>query len=112
MTAVIHFRSNAIVTTDMRTTPAATSRADTSLTGLGKENNERITPTRLVGYSGARTRACGSACGWHRLGRRRPHVAGGRADEAVVRRLLEHVRAPPDGPARRERRGEHLAGDA
>src|SRR3954453_5745677 len=30
-----------IVTSPIRTTPAATSRADTSLTGLGKENSRR-----------------------------------------------------------------------
>jgi hypothetical protein len=30
-----------MVRTDMITTPPATSRADTSLTGLGKENSDR-----------------------------------------------------------------------
>src|SRR6478752_7667961 len=35
-----------------------------------------------------------------------------RADEAVVRPLLEHVRAPADRAGDGERRGEHVAGQA
>ena len=49
---------------------------------------------------------------WHRLRRRRSDVAGGRADEAVVRRLLHDVGAPADGPAGGEGGGEHVPGDA
>ena len=41
MTAVNHFRSSARVSTTMRTTPPATSRADTSLTGFGNVNSWR-----------------------------------------------------------------------
>src|SRR5580704_5721404 len=42
MTAVIHSSPSPMVTSDSTTTPAATSRADTSLTGLGKEKSDRI----------------------------------------------------------------------
>src|SRR5437016_6209892 len=41
MTAVNHGWSNTIVVRLMSTTPAATSRADTSLTGLGNVNRAR-----------------------------------------------------------------------
>src|SRR5206468_10162724 len=46
------------------------------------------------------------------LGGRRAVVAGARPYQAIVGRLLEHVRAPPDGAARRERGCEHLTRDA
>src|SRR5580704_1516184 len=111
MTTVSHLRSNAMARTDVSTTPAATSRADTSLTGFGKENNDRITPSSLVGFPASRP-GPPLVGGRHRLGRRGPDVAGGRADQAVVRRLLEHVGAPPDGSPGGEGRGEHLAWDA
>ena len=58
---------------------------------------------------GAPHRGPGSGVGNGHRGRR-PGVAGGRADQPVVGGLLEHVRRPPDGPPRRERRGEHLPG--
>src|SRR3954452_10870666 len=46
MTAVIHGRSETMVARLIRTTPPATSRAATSLTGLGKENSDsRIAPS-------------------------------------------------------------------
>ena len=41
---VAHRRSRAMVSTHIRTTPAATRRAETSLTGLGNEKRAR---TRL-----------------------------------------------------------------
>jgi len=44
MTSVSHGAPSAIAAAQSTTTPAATSRADTSLTGSGKENSERIDP--------------------------------------------------------------------
>src|SRR5277367_5700619 len=131
MTTVAQRRSRAMVSTHMRTTPAATSRAETSLTGLGNENRARARPevtaavpstpmtcslsstfkpdqiSRLSpgGGPSAGFRAPGSGLGeGDRLGRWRPDVPGGGADEAVVPGLLHHVRAPSDGATRRKGR--------
>ncbi len=51
-----------------------------------------------------------SDCG-HRLGRWGSDVAGGWADEAVVRGLLHDMGAPADGPSGGEGRCEHVPGD-
>ena len=50
--------------------------------------------------------------GGNGLRRRWADVVGARADEPVVGGLLEDVGAPADDAARRERRREHLAGQA
>src|SRR5690606_21223643 len=55
--------------------------------------------------------AGGSGLG-HGLRGRRADVARGRADDAVVGRLLEDVGAPADHPARRERRAEQVGRQA
>src|SRR6185437_146060 len=56
ITAVSHGWSRAIVRTLIRTTPPATRRADTSLTGSGKENSRAAPSTRLKIQAAGRRR--------------------------------------------------------
>ena len=61
-TAVTHLRSKAMVSSDITRTPAATSRADTSLTGLGKEKIWRSREWRGVGDDAVPVRASVVMC--------------------------------------------------
>src|SRR5258707_673926 len=128
MTMVAHRRSRAMVSTHSRTTPAATSRAETSLTGFGNEKRARTRPgppdvmslappmpcsfrivltlTRLVGYcqgtTGRRGMVVGLVDAVTEAHDPVPPLAGG-PDVGVgpVRGAdrIEHVEGPARGPA-------------
>src|SRR5258705_4102211 len=75
MTAVTHGWSNTIVARLIKTTPAATSRADTSLTGSGNASNARTDIRTLLFFGGGGVRDDHSSSGCRAPGGDAPQPA-------------------------------------